>query len=194
MAQLFNFGIHSAAENGDLGHVYAHHQPDYATSVGTSIPGSDLMYQRMWRERGGNMQSWDPVTDRFYTGARLGEYGRPPMMGHQTLLPANLAVLPMPYAEDPLTILQQAGSQAAIANQAAAVSKNYAALARQLYKTLRERGDVAFSWAPPIYVTPTSHVYPLYSACAPPWLTSLIMAFLPPAAWSATPQKHTNFI
>lgn len=142
---------------------------------GGEWPGGDVMTQSLWKKWvtkvaipvPGRDQYAAPPEDKFYTGARLGEYARPPILGEEGEA-GGLLQAPVPFgqSEDLLGLIAQAGVEARQARHAAIYAKTAVAQANEFYHLARRRAKQIFR-APPISVIPGSDVFPMYSAASP---------------------------
>merc|ERR1740121_2042963 len=123
------------------------------------------MNQSLWRKGGYNQYMW-PAEEKYFKGARLGEYARPLITNRNLLGYLNRAPVPLSASEDELGLLAQASSSTRRARQAATYAKSAADKAIAFYRAAKLKARAVFQ-DPPISVLPTADVFPLYSASLP---------------------------
>mmetsp|Transcript_7677 Transcript_7677/g.16992 ORF Transcript_7677/g.16992 Transcript_7677/m.16992 type:complete len:219 (+) Transcript_7677:70-726(+) len=130
--------------------------------LGERDPGGDVMYQLLWHKFKHKTGSW-PKEEKYYEGARLGEYAKPPVLEENKLGGLPLATLPFSESEDVLALIAQARGASARARHAATYAVNTTAQAKQFYSLARAKLRMVFP-EPITYVAPTANVFPMYSA------------------------------
>jgi hypothetical protein len=138
--------------------------------MGSKYPGGDMMNQLgffKWKHpmKLGTNVSVPPEED-WYSGARLGEYGRPLVMAEGKVGYLNQAPVPMSETEDFLTLAAESGVGSRRARNAALYARASAGQAEEFYRLAQRRMRQVLR-DPILTVRPGADVYPLYSASMP---------------------------
>jgi hypothetical protein len=147
---------------------------EWAT-MNNRYPGGDVMYQSMWSKwrnmgamlgKGPTLSGQYPPEEDWYSGARLGEYARPLVMGPGKVGYLNQAPVPMSQSEDLLTLVSEAGVGSRRSRNAAIYAKQSAGQAMEFFRLAQRRARQIFH-DPPVSVLPGADIWPMYSASVP---------------------------
>eukprot|EP00405_Crypthecodinium_cohnii_P044013 CAMPEP_0206580192 /NCGR_PEP_ID=MMETSP0325_2-20121206/33004_1 /ASSEMBLY_ACC=CAM_ASM_000347 /TAXON_ID=2866 /ORGANISM="Crypthecodinium cohnii, Strain Seligo" /LENGTH=255 /DNA_ID=CAMNT_0054086159 /DNA_START=21 /DNA_END=788 /DNA_ORIENTATION=+ len=139
--------------------------PSRRTTAGNVWPGGDVMGQSPYRMWWLDKDMWPPE-ERYYKGARLGEYARPPITNENVVGFPLRAPVPLSQSEDELTLAAEASAESKTAREAAVYAVSAANKADAFYR-LAMRKVKRLLRDPPLSVRPTADVFPLYSAAVP---------------------------